>query len=57
MKCKHSTNIFTFILTFHHNQGSKGNNNDKDGTGDIQIHSDPSGHRQKQEPSLWICES
>ena len=47
----------TSVLTFYQNQGPKGNNSDKDGTDDIQIHSEPSGRRQKQEPSLWICES
>ena len=47
----------TSVLTFYQNQGPKGNNNDKDGRDDIQIHSEPSGRRQKQEPSLWICES
>ena len=48
--------IITFILTFCQNQGPKGNNSDKDGTDDIQIHSEPSGRRQKQEQGLWICE-
>ena len=47
----------TSVLTFYQNQGPKGNNSDKGGTGDIQIHSEPSGRRQKQEPSLCICES
>ena len=48
--------VVTFILTFCQNQGYKGNNSDKDGTDDIQIHSKLLGHRQKQETSLWICE-
>ena len=48
--------IITFILTFCQNQGHKGNNSDKDGTDDIQIHSEPSGRRQKQEQGLWIFE-
>lgn len=48
--------VYVSVLTFFQNQGPKGNNDDQQGTDNIQPHGKTLGHGQKHEPALWIYE-